>query len=132
MFCVICYCKFFSKQFFIDFMNRIPLLYGLYFLSVSLIFKTTLCLGLTYLRKTYFQRINFQTIAQTFTVDEFCSSLDVPIHFFNIIQFHIFQFDEPIYVHFSGSLVNAGDAEDIGSIPGSRRSPGVGNGNRLQ
>ena len=27
---------------------------------------------------------------------------------------------------------NAGDARDMGSIPGSGRSPGVGNGNRLQ
>ena len=27
---------------------------------------------------------------------------------------------------------NAGDARDMGSIPGSRRSPGVGNGNPLQ
>ena len=27
---------------------------------------------------------------------------------------------------------NAGDAGDAGSIPGSRRSPGVGNGNPLQ
>ena len=28
--------------------------------------------------------------------------------------------------------VNAGDARDVGSIPGSRRSPGVGSGNPLQ
>ena len=28
--------------------------------------------------------------------------------------------------------VNAGDARDVGSIPGSRRSPGGGNGNPLQ
>ena len=28
--------------------------------------------------------------------------------------------------------VNAGDARDAGSIPGSGRSPGVGNGNPLQ
>ena len=27
---------------------------------------------------------------------------------------------------------NAGDARDMGSIPGSGRSPGVGNGNPLQ
>ena len=27
---------------------------------------------------------------------------------------------------------NAGDARDVSSIPGSRRSPGVGNGNPLQ
>ena len=27
---------------------------------------------------------------------------------------------------------NAGDARDTGSIPGSRRSPGEGNGNPLQ
>ena len=27
---------------------------------------------------------------------------------------------------------NAGDARDVGSIPGSGRSPGVGNGNSLQ
>ena len=27
---------------------------------------------------------------------------------------------------------NAGDARDVGSIPGSGRSPGVGNGNPLQ
>ena len=27
---------------------------------------------------------------------------------------------------------NAGDAEDVGSIPGLRRSPGGGNGNPLQ
>jgi len=27
---------------------------------------------------------------------------------------------------------NAGDARDTGSIPGSERSPGVGNGNLLQ
>ena len=27
---------------------------------------------------------------------------------------------------------NAGDARDAGSIPGSGRSPGVGNGNPLQ
>ena len=26
---------------------------------------------------------------------------------------------------------NSGDARDMGSIPGSRRSPGVGNGNPL-
>ena len=37
----------------------------------------------------------------------------------------------------SGSVVkklsaNAGDAGDLGSIPGSRRSPGGGNGNPLQ
>ena len=36
-----------------------------------------------------------------------------------------------------GSLVknlpaNAGDARDTSSIPGSRRSPGIGNGNPLQ
>ena len=29
-------------------------------------------------------------------------------------------------------LVNAGDARDEGSTPGSGRSPGVGNGNTLQ
>ena len=28
-------------------------------------------------------------------------------------------------------LANAGDARDVGSIPGLRRSPGVGNGNPL-
>ena len=28
--------------------------------------------------------------------------------------------------------VNAGDAKDVGSIPGSGRSPGGGNGNPLQ
>ena len=28
--------------------------------------------------------------------------------------------------------VNAGDVRDVGSIPGSGRSPGVGNGNPLQ
>ena len=28
--------------------------------------------------------------------------------------------------------VNAGDAKDVGSIPGSGRSPGGGNGNLLQ
>ena len=39
---------------------------------------------------------------------------------------------------FPGSAVvknlpaNAGDARDMGSIPGSGRSPGVGNGNPLQ
>ena len=27
---------------------------------------------------------------------------------------------------------NAGDARDVGSIPGSGKSPGVGNGNSLQ
>ena len=27
---------------------------------------------------------------------------------------------------------NAGDARDVGSIPGLRRSPGVGNGHPLQ
>ena len=27
---------------------------------------------------------------------------------------------------------NAGDARDVGLIPGSRRPPGVGNGNQLQ
>ena len=30
------------------------------------------------------------------------------------------------------SLANAGDTKDMGSIPGSGRSPGVGNGNPLQ
>ena len=30
------------------------------------------------------------------------------------------------------SPVNVGDAEDAGSIPGSGRSPGEGNGNPLQ
>ena len=30
------------------------------------------------------------------------------------------------------SLANAGDVRDTGSIPGSGRSPGVGNGNPLQ
>ena len=29
-------------------------------------------------------------------------------------------------------LASVGDARDMGSIPGSRRSPGVGNGNPLQ
>ena len=29
-------------------------------------------------------------------------------------------------------LANVGDARDVGSIPGLRRSPGVGNGNQLQ
>ena len=29
-------------------------------------------------------------------------------------------------------LANAGDAEDLGSIPGSGRFPGEGNGNPLQ
>ena len=29
-------------------------------------------------------------------------------------------------------LANAGDTRDVGSIPGSGRSPGVGNGNPLQ
>ena len=29
------------------------------------------------------------------------------------------------------SPVNAGDARDVGSIPGSGRSPGTGNGNPL-
>ena len=30
------------------------------------------------------------------------------------------------------SPANAGDTTDVGSIPGSERSPGVGNGNPLQ
>ena len=30
------------------------------------------------------------------------------------------------------SISNSGVAEDVGSIPGLRRSPGVGNGNPLQ
>ena len=30
------------------------------------------------------------------------------------------------------SLASAGDARDVGSIPGSERSPGGGNGNLLQ
>ena len=30
------------------------------------------------------------------------------------------------------SLANAGDVRDVGSIPGSERSPGEGNGNPLQ
>ena len=30
------------------------------------------------------------------------------------------------------SLANAGDTRDMGLIPGSGRSPGVGNGNPLQ
>ena len=30
------------------------------------------------------------------------------------------------------SAFNAGDREDVGSIPGSRRNPGGGHGNRLQ
>ena len=30
------------------------------------------------------------------------------------------------------SPANAGDTGDVGSIPGSRRSPGEGNGNPLQ
>ena len=30
------------------------------------------------------------------------------------------------------SSCNAGDTRDMGSIPGSRRSPGEGNGNSLQ
>ena len=30
------------------------------------------------------------------------------------------------------SLANAGDARDTGSVPGSGRSPGVGNSNPLQ
>ena len=30
------------------------------------------------------------------------------------------------------STANAGDAKEVGLIPGSGRSPGVGNGNRLQ
>ena len=30
------------------------------------------------------------------------------------------------------SLANAGDVRDTGSIPGSGRSPGVGNGNPLE
>ena len=30
------------------------------------------------------------------------------------------------------STTNAGDAGDVGLIPGSERSPGVGNGNPLQ
>ena len=30
------------------------------------------------------------------------------------------------------STVNAGDARDMGSIPGLERSPGEGNGNSLQ
>ena len=29
-------------------------------------------------------------------------------------------------------LANAGDARDAGSVPGSGRSPGIGNGNLLQ
>ena len=42
------------------------------------------------------------------------------------------------YLGFPGGTVvknppaNAGDARDVGSIPGSGRSPGVGNGNPLQ
>ena len=42
------------------------------------------------------------------------------------------------HTHISGSSViknppaNSGDARDAGSIPGSRRSPGEGNGNLLQ
>ena len=44
-----------------------------------------------------------------------------------------------IYMGFLGgstsskeSLANAGNTKDMGSIPGSKRSPGVGNGNLLQ
>ena len=45
------------------------------------------------------------------------------------------QCDEKCYP--GGSVVknppaNAGDARDVGSIPGSGRPPGVGNGNLLQ
>ena len=43
-----------------------------------------------------------------------------------------------IYMGFPGGTMvrnlpaNAGDARDVGSIPGWRRSPGAGNGNPLQ
>ena len=83
------------------------LLYGLYFLSVSFDLQNYL-LGLTYLKKTYSQRINFQSkVAQSFSVKESCSSLDAPHPLiFYIIWFHIFyKFDKPIYVFLSESLV---------------------------
>jgi len=49
------------------------------------------------------------------------------------------QNDSVIYIYgFQGGAViktppaNAGDTKDMGSIPGSGRSPGAGNGNPLQ
>ena len=45
--------------------------------------------------------------------------------------------DLPKFAQSGGAVVrnlpaNAGDAADVGSIPGSGRSPGEGNGNPLQ
>ena len=37
-----------------------------------------------------------------------------------------------LYIVVKNMLANAGDARDVGSIPGLGRSPGVGNGNQLQ
>ena len=54
-------------------------------------------------------------------------------------MFHLRSFYTPIYTYtgFPGGEVvknspaNAGDTKDMGSIPGSGRSPGEGNGNLL-
>ena len=39
---------------------------------------------------------------------------------------------EEVRAIFNGSEINAGDIRDMGSIPGSGRSPGGGNGNPIQ
>ena len=44
----------------------------------------------------------------------------------------MYNFGLPLWLSGKESTCNEGDTGDVGSIPGSGRSPGVGNGNPLQ
>ena len=60
-----------------------------------------------------------------------CFSLEVPV------SLHILDYSLVFLSDLGGAVVknlpaSAGDARDMGSIPGSGRSPGVGNDNPLQ
>ena len=48
------------------------------------------------------------------------------------MQMVAFSQDTQVVLVVKNPLANAGDARDMGSTPGSGRSPGEGNGNSLQ
>ena len=105
-------------------------------LSICLSFINIISWGFVFQFAFYF---SFSFLFQFFLIYPFSSVLYIVWHniSLNLLLFLIGERwglfrDFPGGLVVKNSLPSAGDAEDMGSVPGSGRSPGVGNGNPRQ
>ena len=91
----------------------------------------SLCFGNKVLRERVKRKHLYCSTGEEETLSElkFCTQQVVKLYFKKLV---LIMGTSQGALMVKNSPANAGDAEDMGSIPGSRRSPGVGNGNPLQ